>query len=295
MGCGQPPFRLLGEDVAVTRSRAAALVCLAGWAILSGLSGCGDAGAPKAAPTTAPPPVASAVPRPVASGCHTLTHDQALGSTVPDQDVDVPCSASHTAQTYAVGALDTLVAGHLLAVDSDRVRAQLATRCSAALGRFVGGSAEALRLSMLHATWFRPTVEQAADGADWYRCDVVVPSGEDALETFTGSLKGVLDAGTSTGAASDWAMCGTAQPGAAGFRRVPCRERHSWKALSTVALPAGAYPGEAKVKEIGQKPCQQAGRDVAKDALDYQWGYEWPTQQQWEAGQTYGICWAPSV
>ena len=263
----------------------------AGLLALAALSGCGGSDEPAAPATTPPPPVASAVPRPAASGCHTLTHDQALASTEPAGDTSVPCDMSHTAQTYAVGALDTLASGHLLAVDSDRVRAQLATRCPAALGAFVGGDAEALRLSMLHATWFRPTIEQAAAGADWYRCDVVVPTGDADLETLTGSLKGVL----SSDRAGDWAMCGTAQPGAAGFRRVPCREDHSWKALSTVALPAGAYPGEATVKEAGQKPCQAAGRNVAKDALDYQWGYEWPTAQQWAAGQTYGICWAPAV
>ena len=40
-------------------------------------------------------------------------------------------------------------------------------------------------------------------------------------------------------------------------------------------------------------PCEDAGREVAEDALDYEWGYEWPTAEQWAAGQTYGRCWAP--
>ena len=105
----------------------------AGLLALAVLSGCGGSDEPAAPATTPPPPVASAVPRPAASGCHTLTHDQALASTEPAGDTSVPCDMSHTAQTYAVGALDTLASGHLLAVDSDRVRAQLATRCPAAL------------------------------------------------------------------------------------------------------------------------------------------------------------------
>jgi len=33
---------------------------------------------------------------------------------------------------------------------------------------------------------------------------------------------------------------------------------------------------------------------VADDPLNYRWGYEWPTEQQWQAGQHYGICWAPA-
>jgi hypothetical protein len=90
-------------------------------------------------------------------------------------------------------------------------------------------------------------------------------------------------------------MCGTAEPGTKGFQRVLCRERHSWRALRTVDLGKGSYPGASAAKAAGQKPCQQAGRGVAKDALDYKWGYEWPTAQQWAAGQTYGICWAPAT
>ena len=266
----------------------AGVVALAGLLVLAG---CGGSGKPAAPVSSAPPPVASPVPRPAASGCHQLTYDDALTAYPPTNDTSVPCSRSHTSQTYAVGALDTLVGGHLVAVDSDRVRAQLAQRCPAALRAYVGGDQEALRLSMLHAIWFRPTVEQAAQGADWYRCDVVALTGDQQLATLTGSLRGVLGSAR----AGDWAMCGTAQPGTTGFRRVPCGEAHTWKALSTVSLPTGGYPGEAAVKAAGQKPCQHAGQSVAKDALDYKWGYEWPTADQWANGQTYGICWAPSA
>ena len=273
----------------VARTALGSLVALL---VLLTLAGCGG-GDERPAPartSTAPPPVASAVPRPATSGCHDLTYDEAIAPTPPEQDTAVPCAHSHTAQTYAVGALDTLADGHLLAVDSDRVQAQLAQRCPAALKAYVGGDAEALRLSVLRAIWFRPTIEQAAAGADWYRCDVIALAGDGQLATVTGPLRGVLDSAH----AHDWAMCGTAQPGTAGFRRVPCREDHSWEALSTVDLPSGGYPGEAAVKKAGQEPCQRAGRAAAPDALDYKWGYEWPTAQQWDNGQTYGICWAPS-
>jgi hypothetical protein len=41
--------------------------------------------------------------------------------------------------------------------------------------------------------------------------------------------------------------------------------------------------------------CADVAREVAVDALDYQWGYEWPTADQWTAGQTYGRCWAPDA
>jgi hypothetical protein len=132
---------------------------------------------------------------------------------------------------------------------------------------------------------------QASDqGADWFRCDVIAVAGDQQLAPLDGSLKGAL-----RGSSDDYAMCGTAEPGTKGFQRVLCRERHSWRALRTVDLGKGSYPGASAAKAAGQKPCQQAGRGVAKDALDYKWGYEWPTAQQWAAGQTYGICWAPAT
>ncbi len=40
--------------------------------------------------------------------------------------------------------------------------------------------------------------------------------------------------------------------------------------------------------------CENAGAAVADDALDYEWGYEWPTKEQWKQGQTFGRCWAPT-
>jgi hypothetical protein len=266
-----------------------AVLTVAGVLLATMLAGCGG-GQPKAPVSSTPPPVASAAPRPAASGCDDLTYQQAVAPTLPTDDTPVACGTSHTSQTYAVGTLSTAVDGHLVGVDSARVQAQVAKRCPAALSAYLGGDEEKLRLSMLRAVWYTPTVAQAEAGADWYRCDVIALAGDQQLASMKGSLKGVLGSDR----AGDWAMCGTAQPGTAGFARVPCRAQHSWKALATVDLPAGVYPGEAAVKAAGQKPCQQAGQDVASDALDYQWGYEWPTSDQWSAGQTYGICWAPS-
>ena len=89
-------------------------------------------------------------------------------------------------------------------------------------------------------------------------------------------------------------MCGTAEPGTAGFRRVACSTDHSWRALSTVDIAGRAYPGVEKVRAAGQQTCQDAASAVADDPLNYRWGYEWPTEQQWQSGQHYGICWAPA-
>ncbi|SDD69047.1 septum formation family protein [Nocardioides lianchengensis] len=266
------------------------------WAVAAAaaifLAGCSGGGDPDPGPTTTPTPSvlpsATPVPGPAAEACYRLAYGEALAPTNDRPAVD--CDRRHTSQTYAVGRVDTVVDGHLLAIDSTRVREQVARTCPEQLGGFVGGDEDDLRLSMLRAVWFTPTVEQSDAGADWYRCDVIAVAGTDDLATVTGRLDGVLDEQEGR---DRWGMCGTAAPDARDFARVLCSSDHAWRAVSVVELPDGGYPGEADVREAGQTPCQDAGRDAAEDPLDYQWGYEWPTAEQWAAGQTYGRCWAP--
>ena len=93
-------------------------------------------------------------------------------------------------------------------------------------------------------------------------------------------------------------MCGTASPDANDFERVACAQRHSWRAVDVVDLAGladrrGRYPGPRVVTNAGQTPCEDAGAAAAEDALDYEWAYEAPDRAQWNAGQTFGRCWAP--
>lgn len=260
------------------------------------LTGCSGGDEPDAAPTTSaaptlaptPPPRATAVPRPDDAACYALSYDEAVAPTATG--TAVACRRRHSAETYAVGALANLVDGHLLAVDSDRVQASVARTCPAQLGAAVGGTADDLRLSMLRAVWFTPTVEESDAGADWFRCDVVALAGAEKLAPVTGSLRGVLD----TPAGRDaYGMCGTAGPDDPDFERVPCRVRHSWRAFSVIDLPGATYPGRRAITAAGEQPCNDAAGDRADDPLDYEWGFEGPDKQQWAAGQTFVRCWAP--
>jgi hypothetical protein len=225
---------------------------------------------------------------PANRACYALSYDEAVAPTVSAEPV--PCDHKHTSITYSVGKLDTVVDGHLLAVDSDRVQAQVAAACPAQFAPFVGGTLSDRRLSMLRPVWFTPTVEESDGGASWFRCDVVALARDGALAPLTGRLSGVL----STAEGRDrYGMCGTASPGTPDFERVICSSDHSWRAIAVVPFPDGPYPGEKKARAAGQTPCQDAGASVAPNSLDYQWGYEWPTAEQWEAGQHFGRCWAP--
>ncbi|WP_067432704.1 septum formation family protein [Nocardioides jensenii] len=263
------------------------------------LAGCSDDGDKSAAPEPTPsqstgaPEPAKPAPRPKPGGCYALSYEAAVA---PTNDVKpVSCQAKHTALTFLVGDLNTVVDGHLLTVDSDRVQQQVARSCPQALSDFVGGSAEDLRLSMLSAVWFSPTVEQSDAGQDWYRCEVIAIAAPQRLQLLSGAMKGVLatEEGRDT-----YGMCGTAKPGNKDFRRVSCARPHTWRAVGTVDVrpgKGGAYPGVEAAQKAGQSICEDTVRDLAEDPLTFTWGYEWPERKQWAAGQHYGFCWRPEA
>lgn len=242
------------------------------------------------APSTPPaPPRATEPPGPASRACYALNFNDALSPTNDSPTVD--CDGAQTALTFFVGRIDNVVGGHLLAVDSARVQQSVARECPGRLERFLGGSEETLALSMLRAVWFTPTVEQSDEGADWLRCDVIALGGSDRLATLgKGRLADVLE---SEEGRERFAMCGTAAPDAEDFDRVLCRDPHRWRAVEVVRFEPGRYPGVEVVRERGQAPCEDAGRAVAEDPLDFEWGYEFPTADQWKAGQQFGRCWAP--
>ncbi len=295
----QPPVRVLGGDERVTRSATFALVAAV---LLAGCTSGGDdepkaddSSSPSAtqSSSTAAEPTPPPAP-PVLGACYRLSYDEAVAPT--NADGPVSCDKGHTSQTFAVGQLDLVVNGHLLAVDSDAVRKQVARRCPNQLAAYVGATVQQLRLSLLRPVWFTPTIEQSDAGAGWYRCDVIAVAGDSKVAKINSNIRGAL---AKPAGRAEYGMCGTAQPGTSAFNRVLCREGHSWKAISVLdladraATKAGGYPGVDEVRGAGQEVCDEAARAIAADALDYEWGYEWPTKDQWQAGQTFGRCWAP--
>lgn len=231
------------------------------------------------------------LPAPKDDTCHRIDYDQAVEMTV--DDASVGCGRPHTSRTIAVTPLDATVAGHFLAVDSARVRRQPVATCRSAFADHVGGTEEQRRLTMLTVAVFSPSLDDSDLGASWVRCDLVAVVAPEKLGTLPGPLRGVLD--TKDGR-DRFGMCGTAKPGADDFTRVACSQSHSWRAVASVDVPPGpkgSWPGRKAAQAAGQKPCAEAARGNADDALSYDWGYEWPDRKQWKAGRTHGFCWAP--
>ena len=225
-------------------------------------------------------------PRPRVGECHLLSFGQAVnvvGSTEP-----VTCKRKHTAQTYFVGRLELETkAGHVRRVDSRAAQEQARSTCSARLARHLGRTPRELRLTMARSVWFTPPPKRAEAGADWFRCDVVVVAGPRRLLTLPRATKGLGDAPAV-------AMCATAAPGTPAFRRVGCAAKHAWKAVSSVDIPGKKLPPRTAVADRMDGPCGDAARASAADPLDFTWSQESPTQEQWDAGQRYGICWVPA-
>jgi hypothetical protein len=243
---------------------------------------------PSASPSSATPTPARLPTAPREGACHRLSYEDAVAPTTSLRDV--PCDQEHTSVTFAVGELDTVVSGHLVTVDSERVRDQVTEACPDLFEAHVGGTLEQQRLSVLHAVGFTPTVEQSDRGATWFRCDAVAVADGRTLEPMGTGLEGVL--GTEEGR-TRYGLCATAGPGSDDFRTVACADEHSWRAIRTVTFDSESYPGTATVRAAGTEPCRAAGRAASGNALNFRWGYEWPTAERWRAGRTYGICWAP--
>jgi hypothetical protein len=313
----EPTLDLLGQDRPVTARALAAAVARASAAGVASallLAGCTtgggdgtassptvDAGSPavgSSGPATQSPSgeaeartETAAVPEPPrGNACYRLVFAELTEPS--NAKAPVPCSQRHDAQTIHVGRLDTVVDGHAVAVDSDRVLHQLSTTCPRELARYVGGTREDRDLSRLAVVWFAPTLEQSDRGADRFRCDVVALAGQDQLFPLPAPdrLRGVLD----RPAGASYGLCGTAAPGDPDFERVICARPHSWRAVSTIALRGGdRYPGTAAVRSAGDETCRDRVRARAEDPLKFRYGWEWPTREQWGRGQHFGYCWAP--
>lgn len=238
-----------------------------------------------ASPTERTPPPDPG-PRPERGECHLLSFAQAVavvGSTNP-----VSCKRKHTAETYFVGRLDLRTEGGFVRrVDSRAAQRQARSTCSARLPKHLGRTPRELRLTMAQSVWFTPSPERAEAGADWFRCDVVAVAGPQRLQVLPRSTK-------AWGDAPAVAMCATAAPGTKAFRRVGCGSKHAWKAVSTVDIPGKELPSKAAIADRMEGPCGDAARAQADDPLDFRWSQESPTQEQWDAGQRYGICWVPT-
>lgn len=275
----------------MSRARRTSLVLAPLLLVIGACSSGGEPGtAPKASPGVS---VSSAPPAPAdpeVGSCHELSASEATDPV--DAGGPVSCRGPHTSVTVKVGQLSPVVDGHLLAVDSRTVRAQIARACPNEPGPYVGGDRKAQRLSRFEVVWFSPSLAQADAGANWYRCDVVAVRSQGHLLPLPARLKGALD---QRGALDRFGTCGTSAPDERGFARVVCAQRHSWRAVDVIKLPRSGRYLAKHVTATADSACKNIASDRAQGELKYTWSFEWPTRAQWASGQRYGYCWVPDA
>ena len=252
----------------------AVLVALALALSVSSLSACGGGEPPKD------------VDPPETGACRDLTPADVAEPT--NDTSPVPCSESHTAETYAVGQLPSSFD------DADwadpALDAWAAKTCTGAFREFLGADVSRVMRSVLSWSWFRPSEEAWEEGARWYRCDVV-GGGEQSRSYVELPLttKGLL-----AGKPQDrWMACAVGRT-VAGAVKVPCTEPHEWRAVTTISVgePDDPYPGAKKVEATTRDFCSTSVGAWLDYPVDYDYGYTWFDEPEWAAGNRRSVCWA---
>ncbi|GAB2458902.1 hypothetical protein GCM10027062_43470 [Nocardioides hungaricus] len=238
------------------------------------LAGCGAEGAP----ADREPPALGA--------CRALTPEDVAEPANTSATVD--CSEPHTAETYAVGDLPGTFAD--AEYDDARLGAWAYSTCSEAFMAFLGADESLVMRTIVSWAWFRPTEDAWDEGARWYRCDVV-GGGEQSKEyvDLPTTAKGLLQ-----GRPSDrWMVCADG-PTVAGSVKVACTEPHQWRAVTTISLgdPEDPYPGDRAVEVKTRDFCKTSVGYWLNSPIDYDFGYTWFHEAEWEAGNRRSVCWA---
>jgi hypothetical protein len=162
--------------------------------------------------------------------------------------------------------------------------------CEQKFAKFLGGNESLVMRATVTWAWFRPSKDAWEQGARWWRCDVV-GGGEqstslvDLPKTAKGILLGVPD--------DRWTVCVNG-PTVADSVKIPCSEKHNWRAVTTIVLgkPEDDYPGDRLVEIRTRDFCSDSVGAWLNYPVDYDYGYTWFHEAEWKAGNRRSICWA---
>jgi hypothetical protein len=199
----------------------------------------------------------------------------------------VPCTEDHTAQTFAVGTLPATTGAAYL---DKRQGTFVFDTCTKAFRDFLGVDESLAMRVQLSWAWFRPSERGWDRGARWYRCDVVGgPDGAEKLRPLPGDAKGMF----SSELPDPWLTCARGRT-VARSTKVPCSEAHDWRAVSTIKVgqPADAYPGDRIVQVRSRDRCRAWVGAWMHYPPDYDFGYTWFREADWDTGNRRSVCWA---
>jgi len=242
-------------------------------------------------PTTQEPAVA---PAPQDGACRMLTLKD-----IPPPSNDTPtvaCDQTHTAVTYFVDQWPRRMVQAATGVEDEELESYVTQRCDAAWRNTVGGSLEDWVVSIVSWAWYRPTPEQFAEGARWFRCDVVAGQNTDRLEDLPQSVNGLFDNKYPDTFHACWTKVFSDQDGVDEGTLTSCARKHQQRAIGIVQLGNGkadqAYPGTDATFNQANELCADKVAKWRGEKQPGQFGLQWPRRDEWNNGERYATCWA---
>lgn len=262
---------------------AVAAVCLA--LLGAALTGCGseDQGG------NTDPDLVDATALPTSGVCRDLSPDDVAKPANATATID--CTSRHTAETYAVGELPAEYD------DVDYDDTDLGTyayrTCSTKFAEFVGADESLVLRTTVSWAWFRPSDKAWSKGARWYRCDVIGGnSASPAYRALPTTARGMLSGRPD----NSWLACATG-PSVAQGEKVPCSQKHEWRAVTTVKLgqPDDAYPGDRVMESRTRSFCAASVKAWLNYPAEFEYGFTFFHQAEWKAGIRRSVCWAKTT
>lgn len=239
------------------------------------ITGCGD----KVSDDSADQP-------PTLGACRVLTPADVAEPSNSSEPVE--CTEPHTAETFAIGDLPSTFDD--TEYDDPDLGAWAYKNCSKSFESFLGADESLVMRTVVSWAWFRPSEDAWDDGARWYRCDVV-GGGEQSKEyvELPDTAKGLLQGRE----LDEWMVCADG-PTVAGSVKVPCTEPHEWRAVTTISIgdEDEKYPGDRVVEVTTRDFCSKSVLAWLNYPVEYDYGYTWFHQAEWDAGNRRSVCWA---
>ena len=79
-----------------------------------------------------------------------------------------------------------------------------------------------------------------------------------------------------------------------GSVKIPCSRPHDWRAISTIVVDdaSAPYPGDRLVQVRSRDFCSASVGALLGYPVDYDFGYTWFHEAEWQAGNRRSVCWA---
>ena len=122
---------------------------------------------------------------------------------------------------------------------------------------FLGADESLVMRTVMSWAWFRPSEQAWDDGARWYRCDVV-GGGDQSKYVRRPAARPPRACCSASRTTGGW--CAPTAPPSTGSVKVPCSEKHDWRAVTTIKLgePEDPYPGDRLVEVKTRDYCSES-------------------------------------